>query len=103
MQPGFNGDYQAVPASTTAQLKGQAGVGLKGDILTKILVIPTTVAAGAVQIKDGTGTAITIYTAETALVDLKPFEIALNIRSVTGPWSIITGASVAVLATGRFQ
>jgi hypothetical protein len=101
--PSWTTDYQAVPASTTARLAGQNGVGLQGDILSELLIIPTTVAAGSVQIKDGTGTAITVFTAETALVDLKPFVITLGIRSVVGPWSVITGANVAVLARGRFQ
>lgn len=56
------------------------------------------------QIQDGANSAITLFVGggTTALVDLRPVTIPLNIRSVAGAWSVTTGANVSVIAAGQF-
>jgi hypothetical protein len=82
----------------------QAGVGFTGgktgDLISGILVIPAALAAGNITLLDG-ATSISVYVSGT-LVDLKPFWIPLGIKSINGPWTITTGASVSVLAAGAF-
>lgn len=89
--------YVTCAASTTQAL----GTGAIGDTLNSLLIVPGTLAAGTVQIKDGGGSAINVFVAGT-LADLKPFTIPLNALSAAGGWSIITGANVTAIATGQF-
>lgn len=97
-----NGSYELVAASATAQVLG--GTGAVGDFIQNLLIIPTTTSPGAVSIKDGSGSAITIFTGgATSVADLKPFLVTLNAKSLAGAWSITTGANVSVLATGSFS
>lgn len=98
----FRADYQLAPASATTKLTGQLGKGAAGDILERIVIIPLAVSAGNVSIVDGNGTAMQVFATGT-LVDLKPHVIKLGLRSIIGAWSVTTGASVQVLASGRFQ
>ena len=37
-----------------------------------------------------------------SLTELKPLWVPLGIRSVSGVWSVTTGANVAVIAVGEF-
>ena len=92
--------YVACAASGTQA----CGTGAIGDTLNTLIIIPGTSAAGVVQIKDGSGTAITVFAGggTTALADLSPLTIALNAVSVTGAWQIVTNANVTALAVGQF-
>lgn len=94
--------YETVAASQTNQLIG--GAGAVGDYLAGVLVVPATAAAGAVSIKDGAGTAITIFAGggTTALPTLAPFMVPLGIFSVSGAWQITTGTNVSAIAIGKF-
>jgi hypothetical protein len=92
-------DYETVAASASDQVIGPTGA--KGDILERIVIIPATTSAGTVSIKDGSGSAINIFVTGT-LADLKPQTIQLGMRSSDGAWKITTGASVSVIAIGRF-
>lgn len=93
--------YETVAASQTDQVMGSIG-GL-GNILAGVLVIPATTSPGAVSIKDGSGSAITIFTGgATSVVDLKPFIIPLGITSTTA-WKITTGANVSVIGLGTLS
>lgn len=94
------GMYEAVAASQTDQVMGP--VGATGDFLDYVIVIPTTVAPGAVTIKDGS-TAIITTTAGTATVLPGVFTIPVKCYSTTGAWKISTGTNVAVLAVGKFS
>ena len=38
----------------------------------------------------------------TALTDLRPVTLTLNLKSKTGGWQVTTGANVSVIAFGRF-
>ena len=91
--------YETVAASQTNQALGVSG-GI-GDVLDTLHVIPATTAAGTIQIKDGSDTAITVFVAGT-LTDLRPFSIRLNLKSRTGAWQVTTGANVSVIACGIF-
>lgn len=92
------GYYATVAASQTAQVLG--GNGNRGDYLETVVIVPTTTAAGAVTIIDGS-TSIVVFQTGT-LADLKPFHVYVKAYSKTGPWKITTGANVAVIAVGRF-
>lgn len=101
--------YVPIAASTTTTLSTTAagvgtGVGAKGDYLSHVDIVPATTAAGAVTIKDGAGSAITIWAGggTTALTSLVPFSVFLGITSVTGAWSITTLGNVSVIGVGRF-
>lgn len=96
--------YQAVAASTSKQLGSAGGpTTLKGHVIERILVVPASTSPGAITIQDGANTAITVFAGGTSsCVDLKPFVIELEIISQTGPWTIVTGANVSVIATGCF-
>ncbi len=78
--------YETVAASQTAQALGATGAA--GDILRGVLIVPASTSPGAVQIKDGSGTAIT---------DLG------DIRSADGAWQVTTGANVSAVAVGSFS
>lgn len=91
--------YVSVPASSAS---GTAlGSGAIGDLLSGLVIVPGTTTPGVVQIKDGTGAAITIFAGGT-LADLSPITVPLNIRATGAGWKIITGANVTVLASGEF-
>lgn len=96
------GEYETVAASQTDQILGATGA--VGDYLAGLLVVPATTGAGSVSIKDGNGSAISVFVAGT-LPGLVPFFIPLGIKCVaatTPGWKITTGASVSVIATGNF-
>ena len=93
--------YEFVAASTTSAL---GATGAIYDYLAGVLIVPATAAAGVVQIKDGAGSAITIFAggATTALADLKPFLVPLGLHSLSGAWSLITNANVSAIGIGKF-
>ncbi len=94
-------NYATVAASQTTQSLG--GAGALGDYLEILWVVPASTSPGVVQIKDGSGTAITVFTGGVgSVLDLRPQPVVLGINSVTGAWQITTGANVSVVATGQF-
>jgi hypothetical protein len=96
-------DYQAVPASTTVVFQGKRGTvgGKIGDYLRIVTIVPTTTSPGAVTIKDGTDTAITIFPGGASSVQgLASFQVFLDLKSKVGGWTIATGANVSVLVSG---
>lgn len=98
---GDYGDYETVAASQTDQVLGATGA--TGDYLAGLLIIPATTSAGQVQIKDGSGTAITVFTGGSSSVsNLVPFYIPIGAVSSGGAWKVTTGANVSVIATGSF-
>ena len=67
-------------------------------------IIPVTTAGGAVTILDGS-TAIVTVPAAAALGQSAPYRVQLGIKA-TSPstgFKITTGASVSVIAVGRFS
>lgn len=96
------GEYETVAASQSAQELGATGN--TGDYLAGLLVVPATTSPGAVSIKDGGGSAITVFTGGASSVsNLVPFFIPLGIKSAAGEWRVTTGANVSVIAVGNFS
>lgn len=99
-------DYDNVAAGQTDQAVGPTG-GAAGDLLANIILVPLTVAMGAVSIKDGGGPAITIYPGVPAggsyIVDKAPSIVELGMRSQAGPWRVSTGPNVEVIVTGELS
>lgn len=94
--------YEVVAAGQTDQILGATGA--VGDYLASILIIPATDAPEAVSIKDGNGSAITIFVGGTSM-STHSFPVPLGIKCVnatTPGWKVTTGANVSVLATGSF-
>jgi hypothetical protein len=95
------GTYETVAASQTDQAMGATGA--TGDMLNGVLIVPATTSPGAVSIKDGSGSAITIFTGGASSVsNLVPFFVPLGIASASGAWKVTTGANVSAIAVGRF-
>lgn len=105
--------YVAVAAS-----QGNAQLTLRaGTILRKILVVPATIAPGAITLHDGTGvgeTNLTVFTGTAAYdAGLAPFTIdfgeqGIRARNVVGTldaegWHIDTGANVSIVACVQEQ
>lgn len=95
------GSYETVAASQTDQVLGSTGA--TGDYLAAVLIIPATTSPGAVSIKDGSGSAITIFTGGASSVsNLVPFSVPLGIVSTGGAWKVTTGANVSAIGSGKF-
>lgn len=95
-------NYETVAASQTDQVLGTAGAA--GDFLGGLLVIPATTSPGAVSIKDGAGSAITVFTGgATSVSNLVSFFVPINAVSIAGAWSVTTGSDVSVFAVGNFS
>jgi hypothetical protein len=96
-----NGEYETVAASATDQAMGATGAA--GDFLASVLIIPGTTSPGNVQIKDGAGSAITIFLGgATSVADLKPFSVPIGAKSLAGAWKLTTGANVTAIGFGDF-
>jgi hypothetical protein len=94
-------EYETVAASQTDQAMGATGAA--GDFIAGLLVVPATTSPGAITVKDGAGSAITVFTGgATSVSNLVPFYIPLNWTSVSGAWKVTTGANVSAIATGNF-
>ena len=92
--------YETVAASQTDQALGATGG--TDDLINGILVIPATTSPGAITLKDG-ATSIPVFTGgANSVSNLVPFFIPLGIRSVSGAWSLTTGANVSAVAVGDF-
>jgi hypothetical protein len=95
------GEYETVAASQTTQTLGATGAA--GDYLEAVWIIPTTVDAGAVSIKDGANSAISIFAGGTAsLTSLAPIYCPFGMKSTNGAWQITTGAGVSAIGIGNF-
>lgn len=91
-----------VAASQTAQAIGSAG-GAVGDFCEHVEIIPATTSPGAVTIKDGSGSDVTLFTGGAGSVsNLVPFRVKLKATSIAGAWKLTTGANVSALVVGRF-
>lgn len=94
-------EYETVAASQTAKVLGATGA--IGDLLECLVIVPSSLPPGVVQIKDGSGDAITVFAGgEDSISALYPFAVPLGIKSAAGAWTVTTGANVSVIATGNF-
>jgi len=95
------GDYETVAASQTDQVLGPTGA--TADFLSGVLIVPATTSPGAVSIKDGSGSAITIFTGgATSVSNLVPFFVPIGAMSTGGAWKVTTGANVSAIGVGSF-
>ena len=95
-------EYETVAASQTDQVLG--GTGATGDRLSGLIIVPATTSPGAVSIKDGAGSAITVFTGGASSVsNLIPFTVPLGLISTAGAWKVTTGSNVSVIAAGDFS
>jgi hypothetical protein len=93
--------YETVAASQTDQALGATGA--TGDYLASVLIVPATTSPGAVSIKDGAGSSITIFTGgASSVAALAPFSVPIGAKSTGGAWKVTTGANVSAIAFGRF-
>jgi hypothetical protein len=96
-----NAEWETVAASQSDQALGATGGA--GDFLSHLVVVPATTSPGAVSIKDGAGSAISVFTGGSgSVVSLAPFTIVLNMKSLSGAWKVTTGANVSVIGVGNF-
>lgn len=94
-------EYETVAASQTDQVIGATGA--IGDLLAGLLIVPATTSPGAVSIKDGAGSAITVFTGGASSVSgLVPFFVPLGIKATGAGWKVTTGANVSAIAVGDF-
>lgn len=95
-------EYETVAVSQTDQTLGATGA--IGDYLAGVLIVPGTAGCGAVSIKDGSGSAITIFAGggTTALPTLAPIFVPLGIYATGAGWKITTGANVTAIGIGDF-
>jgi len=94
-------DYETLAASQTLQVLGATGA--VGDFLAGILVIPASTSPGAISIKDGSGSAITVFAGgANSVSSIAPFAIPLGFKSTSGGWQITTGANLSAIAVGDF-
>jgi hypothetical protein len=97
-------DYETVAASQTDQMMGATGA--VGDFLAGILIVPGTTSPGAVSIKDGNGSGITIFSGGAGSVTtLHPFFVPFGAKctaATTPGWKITTGANVTAIGVGAF-
>lgn len=94
-------EYETVAASQTDQVLGATGAA--GDYLSGVLIVPASTSPGAVSIKDGSGSAITIFTGGASSVsNLVPFFVPLGIKCAGAGWKVTTGASVSAIGVGDF-
>ena len=77
--------------------------GTRGDVLEQLLIIPMQpTALGVVWLDDGGGNSQKIFEGG-AVTDMRPIQYNLGMRSVSGDWSVRTGANLKILGIGRFQ
>jgi len=95
------GEWETVAAGQTDKVLGVTGAA--ADYLYGLLIVPANTSPGAVSIKDGGGSAITVFTGGASSVsNLVPFFVPLGIKSIAGPWKVTTGADVSVIGIGNF-
>jgi hypothetical protein len=92
-------EYELVAASSTAPL---GTTGATGDDLDYLVVIPSSVTVGKIQLKDGAGAAFDVFFGGT-LSNLVPFTIPCGLKSRLGAWTVITLTGASVLAVGNFS
>lgn len=93
--------YETVAASQTAQVLGLTGAA--GDYVERLIIIPASTSPGAVALLDDTTSINILPGGATSVTELKPIVVELGMTSVNGAWKVTTGASVSVIAIGRFS
>ena len=97
-------NWEACQYVTVAASQTTTPIGGLRAYLESVTIIPVSTGAGAVTISDGS-TAIVSIPAAAHAVDPHPYRVHLGLRatSATTGFKITTGASVSVVAVGRFS
>lgn len=96
-----NSEYETIAAGQSDQALGATGGA--NDLLVGLLCVPATTSPGAVSIKDGNGSAITLFAGgATSVSNLVPFFIPIGAKSAAGAWKVTTGANISAVAVGNF-
>lgn len=94
-------NYQVVaPSSSNVVLKTANGG--TADYIENLVCVVTTATTSQVQIKDGAGSAITVFPNSPG-GGIGTYVIRLAMKSNSGSWQVTTGAGVSVIATGAFS
>lgn len=91
-------DYETVAAGQTAQALGTTGA--TGDYIAGLTCVVSTAATSQVTLLDG-ATSIVVLPNNVG-GGIGTYDIPLGLVSVSGAWSVTTGAGVAVIARGNF-
>lgn len=96
-----NAEYEKFAASSSDAAAGASGK--RADFLSHLIVVPANTSPGAVSIKDGSGSAMTLFAGGAdSVASLHPFTVYLGMKSIGGAWKVTTGADVSVIAVGNF-
>jgi hypothetical protein len=89
--------YVAIAAASTVIVGGQ------GAYLERVVVIPNSTGAATVTISDGS-TAFCSIPAAAHAIDPHPYSVNFGLRATSAStgFKIVTGASVACVAIGKF-
>jgi len=93
-------EYELVAASQTNQVLGATGAA--GDYLDQLLIVVATAATAQVQLKDGSGTAFTVFPNSPG-GGVGSYPLPIGLRSTNGAWQVTTGAGASVIASGDFS
>lgn len=96
---GNGAEYETVAASQTDQAIGATGA--TGDYLDRLIIVVATAATAAVSIKDGAGSAISVFPNSPGN-GVGTYNVPLGLRSLAGAWKVTTGAGSSVIAVGNF-
>ena len=92
---------QVIAAGSTDTVLAQSGLGAIGDYISHLVVVVATAATAQVQIKDGSGSAVTVFPNSPG-GGIGTYTIPSLGASLVGAWKITAGAGVSVIARGRF-
>lgn len=93
--------YAPIAAGKTNSTLGPTGAA--GDYLYGLTMVPGNTSPGAVSIKDGGGSSMTVFTGGAGSVgSLQPFFCFVGATSTAGAWSVTTGADISVIGCGNF-
>ena len=99
IQRGSSGEYETVAASQTDQVLGATG--RVGDYIEGLIIVVATAATAAVSIKDGAGSAISVFPNSPG-GGVGTYNVALGMKATGAGWKITTGAGCSVIAVGSF-
>lgn len=92
---------QVIAAGQTDVVLAQSGLGAVGDTISHLIIVVATAATAQVQIKDGAGSAVTVFPNSPG-GGIGTYVVPSLGPSLAGAWKISTGAGVSVIARGRF-
>lgn len=94
-------ETEDIAASQTDQVLGASGA--IGDLFNGIVCNTSAASVGVVSIKDGSGAAFTLFSAQAGATT-QPLQLqTLGWVSTNGAWSITTGTNTTCRASGRFS